>query len=597
MLDLEHRAAPALQGVASDHHLSARNLIHYVAMRRLDLRGLETALASLGLSSIERSEPRGLWAVNRLIEIADALSGTSPDSAPVDAPCDIGSSKKLLDKHTRSLLPHSRKHRHARIMVTVPGTAANDYKLIQALLANGMDCMRIDCAHDAPATWLAMIQHLDKARRALDVDCAVFMDLAGPGIRTGTIEAAPAVIKVRPLRDAYGRVTRAARLWISGADSVAAPGADAVIHIDAKWLAGLAKGNKIRFLDTRGRRRRLDVVDIKRGGVWAVLTRTAYFTNGTTLTRTGTHKHSSTKSDVFGIDPGPGTIPLSTGDTLIITSDSAPGRARQLNSMGQARPARVPCTLPEALTRVDIGHRISLDEGRIRGVVEAASDDEIRVRIDFTPADAQLRAGQDIDFPDSNIKLPAVAAENAAILDFVGRHADFVGLSLVNHERGVQALVDRLNAMPGTSPGIVVKIDARRGFERLPGILLSAMQLPRYGVMIARGDFAAGCGHERLPELQEEILRMCEAAHCPVICAAEALESGKAMSERADCVLLNEGPHLDALRALDQSLERRSVDAPKSRATLRSLKLARDFDAYAKPSSRRVNDSDHPVPA
>jgi pyruvate kinase len=591
MVDLEHRATPALRGVAPDHQHSARNLIHYVAMRRLDLRGLESALASLCLASIERSEPCGLWAVNRLIEMADALLGTSPDSAPVEAPCDIGSSKKLLDKHSRSLFPHSRKNRHARIMVTVPGAAANDYKLVHALLANGMDCMRIDCAHDAQATWLAMIQHLDKARRALDVDCAVFMDLAGPRIRTGTIEAAPAVIKVRPLRDAYGRVTRPARLWISGGvDSVAAPGADAVIHVDAKWWAGLSKGNKIRFLDTRGRRRRLDVVDVKRGGVWAVLTRTAYFTNGTTLTRSGTHKHSNIKSDVFGIDPGPGSIPLSTGDTLIITADSAPGKARQINSMGQmSRPARVPCTLPEALTRVDIGHRVSLDEGQIRGVVEAASDDEIRVRIDFTPADAHLRAGRDIDFPDSNIKLPAVTAEDAATLDFIGRHADLVGLSLVNHERDVQAFVDRLNAMPGTSPGIVVKIDTRRGFERLPGILLSAMQLPRYGIMIARGDFAADCGYERRPELQEEILRMCEAAHCPVVCAAEV---------RADCVLLNEGSHLDALRALDKSLERRSVDAPKSRATLRSLKLARDFDAYAKPISRRaVNDSDHPVPA
>ena len=56
-------------------------------------------------------------------------------------------------------------------------------------------------------------------------------------------------------------------------------------------------------------------------------------------------------------------------------------------------------------------------------------------------------------------------------------------------------------------------------------ILLTAMRHPNYGVMVARGDLAVECGYERLAEVQEEILWLCEAAHCPAIWATQVLES------------------------------------------------------------------------
>ena len=51
------------------------------------------------------------------------------------------------------------------------------------------------------------------------------------------------------------------------------------------------------------------------------------------------------------------------------------------------------------------------------------------------------------------------------------------------------------------------------------------MRSARCGVMIARGDLAVECGFERLAEVQEEILWMCEAAHVPVIWATQVLET------------------------------------------------------------------------
>ena len=107
----------------------------------------------------------------------------------------------------------------------------------------------------------------------------------------------------------------------------------------------------------------------------------------------------------------------------------------------------------------------------------------------------------------------------------------------------------------------MLKIETRRGFENLPAMLLEAMKSPRCAVMIARGDLAVECGFERMAEVQEEILWLCEAAHVPVIWATQVLETlakegvpsraevtDAAMAHRAECVMLNKGPYIAAGR-------------------------------------------------
>jgi pyruvate kinase len=114
------------------------------------------------------------------------------------------------------------------------------------------------------------------------------------------------------------------------------------------------------------------------------------------------------------------------------------------------------------------------------------------------------------------------------------------------------------------------------------------MQRGRFGVMIARGDLAVECGFERMAEVQEEILWICEAAHAPVIWATQVLESlaktgmpsraevtDAAMSERAECVMLNKGPFIrEAVMTLDNILRRMQAHQAKKQAMLRPLRLA-----------------------
>jgi pyruvate kinase len=109
--------------------------------------------------------------------------------------------------------------------------------------------------------------------------------------------------------------------------------------------------------------------------------------------------------------------------------------------------------------------------------------------------------------------------------------------------------------------------------------------------MIARGDLAVECGWERLAELQEEILWICEAAHLPAIWATQVLEglakygrptraeiTDAAMGVRAECVMLNKGPHaVEAVRSLDDILGRMEAHHSKKSSMLRPLHVARAF--------------------
>jgi pyruvate kinase len=113
--------------------------------------------------------------------------------------------------------------------------------------------------------------------------------------------------------------------------------------------------------------------------------------------------------------------------------------------------------------------------------------------------------------------------------------------------------------------------------------------------MIARGDLAVECGFERLAEVQEEILWISEAAHIPVIWATQVLETlsktgmpsraeitDAAMGDRAECVMLNKGPHVvSAVRVLDDILRRMQAHQTKKRSMLRELRLARSRSAMS----------------
>jgi pyruvate kinase len=601
MLRLERHHGPGTVAAAGANVVSAGNLLHYLALRRHDLRGLQEELAALGLSSLGRAEGAVLATVDAVLGVLSRLTDAPAVTAQaVGTRTDFVRGRRLLAEHTAALLGPAPEGRAVRIMVTMPAEAATDYGLVRDLLTGGMDCMRINCAHDGPPGWLAMIDHLRRACLEVGRPCRVLMDLAGPKLRTGALEPGPRVLKVKPRRDCCGRVTAPARVWLTPAEEPAAPPAPASATVPGpgSWLAQLAGGDHVTFRDARGSSRDWLITEAAGAGRWAEATQTAYVATGTALHASRPGRHPADPGVAVGELPALALpLVLHRGDVLVLTRDPSPGRPAVRDPHGRTdAPARIPCTLPEVFADLRPGHTVWLDDGKIGGIARLVTADAAHVEITQAPASgAKLGADKGINLPDTELRLPALTADDLRNLDFVAAHADLVGLSFVHHAADVAQLHMELARRANRELGVVLKIETRQGFDELPQLLLAALRGPCAGVMIARGDLAVECGFQRLAELQEEILWLCEAAHVPVIWATQVLEhlakegapsraeiTDAAMGERAECVMLNKGPHVvAAVRALDDILRRMEGHQHKKRPMLRRLKLADRFPAAA----------------
>ncbi|MDR6679981.1 pyruvate kinase [Pseudomonas oryzihabitans] len=574
---LEHQA------LNPGYRASAQNLLAYLALRRQDLHRLQLQLSAQGLSSLGRSEAAVLPAVATLIDTLERLLGHSPTTRAVTRP------DNPLAQHARALFGVAPRQREVRIMVTLPGEAADDYSLVRDLLAARMDCVRINCAHDEPATWARMIKHTRRASAELEQPCKIFMDLPGPKLRTGPIAPGPTVCKVKPERDRQGRVRQAARVWLTGRRNPrpAPSSAAACLQVGTHWLSGLQAGDRIRLVDTRQARRQLEVIEVTTDGCWVEAYKTSYLAPGLRLTveRDGRRKHSR----IGEFAPQPDTLRLAEGDLLILTADQTPGRPASHDSSGRLlTPATLGCTLPQVFADVRAGEPVWFDDGKLGGVVERATQEALRVRITHAPGGVKLKGDKGINFPQSALRLAALGEQDLAALAFAAEQADGVELSFVNTADDVQDLLAELDRLQADRLAMVLKIETRRGFDNLPALLLAGMRRGGFGVMIARGDLAVEGGFERLAALQEDILCLCEAAQVPVIWATQVLENlakkgspsraeitDAATGVRAECVMLNKGPHiLKAVATLDELLVRMQGYNSKKRQLLRKLQLA-----------------------
>jgi pyruvate kinase len=587
MVDFEARFAPRIAEASAAQAASARNLAHYLAMRGIDARGLQDRLARIGLSSLGRAETNVLANLDKVLGILHILAGRSWAPLASDEPTGYRSGHARLEHHSDLLFGPARSGRRVRIMVTLPGEAARDAALVGSLVHAGMDVARINCAHDGASEWMAMASHVRRAAGGSGRPVRILMDLAGPKIRTGPIAPGANVLKVKPARDEFGFVVAPALLGLRAFGSDAPiDGAAGLLDVDPRWLAQLRPGDRIDFTDARASARRLTVVDERTGGVLVECDRTAYLTPQTRL-RVHRRDAALQETDVQGLPTGAGRIPLRRGDTLRLTPDGIGHPASQGSGTRRALPASVSCTLPDVLRQVRNGERVWFDDGRIGGVIRRVAARGVDVEItEIAESGDDLAADKGINLPDSRLDLPALTAKDIADLDVVARHADLVGLSFAQSADDVRALRRRLDALGAAKLGLILKIETRRGFEHLPEMLFAAMASQAAGVMIARGDLAVECGFERLAEVQEEILWASEAAHMPVVWATQVLETlakkgmpsraeitDAAMGERAECVMLNKGPHiLAAMRSLDDVLRRMQDHQCKKRPLLRALK-------------------------
>ncbi|HYA10561.1 MAG TPA: pyruvate kinase [Thermoplasmata archaeon] len=590
LLDAEARVPLARFGQARE---SASNLVHYLALRQFDLRSLQNDLAELGLSSLGRAESHVLHNLESVLASLYALQGRPAPSRGATTPVNPRRARTRIDRNATFLFGAAPPGRSTRIMVTAPLEVATDPGFAVELLRSGMDCLRINCAHDSPNDWKTMIDRLHRAERSVGRPCRVEMDLGGPRLRTGPLEPGAAVLKVRPPRDDLGRVQGPALVELAPAKAggPVGPGGGNRIVVPLAWLDRRSSGNRVRFRDARGARREFTLLS-RALDVWtSSVARTSYLTNGLALEA----RSSSGRLDrcaVGGIDARPGRIRLAAGDPLLLSRSSEPGHDRRVGPRGRRELATISVTIPKVVGRMRPGERVWFDGGRFGGVVRSVSPAGALLLIDQAPSGGGwLRADQGVNLPDTDLGLPPLTDADLVDLAFVVQHADLVGYSFVQSAADVLRLREELRRVGRPGMGIVLKVETRRAFERLPEILLAALRTGPAAVMLARGDLAVEVGFDRLAEVQEEILWLAEAAHLPTIWATQVLEglaksgipsraevTDAAMGERAECVMLNKGPYLvPAVRALDSIVRRMQAHQAKKSARLRHLSVAERF--------------------
>ncbi|KAI9021856.1 putative pyruvate kinase [Hyaloraphidium curvatum] len=251
----------------------------------------------------------------------------------------------------------------------------------------------------------------------------------------------------------------------------------------------------------------------------------------------------------------------------------------------------VECTLPEALAAAAPGHHLFIDDGKIQCVVErtATAPPMIVARINrCKEGGAKLKPEKGLNFPDSDLRVPALTAKDAEDLLFAAANADGISYSFVQEPDDVALLQDALAALDPAKARrlpVILKIETARAVRNLPDILVRAAGRQPAALMIARGDLAIELGFARTAEMQEEILWLGEAAGVPVIWATQVLENlvkgglrsrgeetDAAMGARAECIMLNKGPFiLDAISDLDVLLARMEEHVHKKTPQLRKL--------------------------
>ncbi len=272
---------------------------------------------------------------------------------------------------------------------------------------------------------------------------------------------------------------------------------------------------------------------------------------------------------------------LMPGDTLLLVrGEPAPD---------EAYPFQANCTIVEVMDQLKVGEEVWIDDGKIGLRIESEEPRGFVLRVHQTgPRGGKLRPGKGMNFPDSDLSISPLTDKDLRDLDFVAANTQIIGYSFVREPADIELLQRELQKRIGKrwrDLAIIAKIETKRAVRNLPDLIVQAAGKQPFGVMIARGDLAVEIGYQRLAEMQEEIMWLCEAAHVPVIWATQVLENlvrkgiptraeitDAAMSERAECVMLNKGSYLtQAVGILVDVLTRMREHQVKKTPQLRAL--------------------------
>lgn len=194
---------------------------------------------------------------------------------------------------------------------------------------------------------------------------------------------------------------------------------------------------------------------------------------------------------------------ISYNSTFILDSDPTPGDEN-----------RVFLPHPEILEALAPGHRLLIDDGRLRLDVVSVSPGKAETKV-VVPGIISDRKG--VSLPDTVIKTTALTEKDHRDLAFaLSLNVDWVALSFVQRPEDL----DEARAIIGNQALLLAKIEKPSAISQIEAIIERSD-----GVMVARGDLGVELPPEDVPPLQKRIVRLSRLIGRPVVVATQMLES------------------------------------------------------------------------
>jgi pyruvate kinase len=218
---------------------------------------------------------------------------------------------------------------------------------------------------------------------------------------------------------------------------------------------------------------------------------------------------------ILGDLPGPklrlgpvagGVAELGRGTRVVLTPEAIEGT-----------PDRLPVAWSGFAELVDAGDVCYLADGTVRLRVDEISDQDVITKVEVG---GSVASRQGLNLPNVTVSLPAVSAEDIALIDAgLEMELDFFALSFVRRREDLDPVREHL-AERGVDVPLIAKIEKPQAAANGEEIVDAAD-----GIMIARGDLGIELPIEEVPLVQKRLLAVAGRRAKPTITATQMLES------------------------------------------------------------------------
>lgn len=176
--------------------------------------------------------------------------------------------------------------------------------------------------------------------------------------------------------------------------------------------------------------------------------------------------------------------------------------------------ASLPLPHPEIFAAIHPGHRLFIDDGRVRLRTVSCSVDQIEAEV---LEGGRLSDRKGVNLPDTVLDMPVLTDKDRRDLAFgLANDVDWVALSFVQKASDL----DEITQIIDGRAGLVAKIEKPTALAEIDQIVRRAD-----AIMVARGDLGVEIPPEDVPARQKEIIALCRRESRPVIVATQMLES------------------------------------------------------------------------